>query len=368
MSQQPLHSDDSRVIRSDVHDTDVIVSDSYVRAYLEVAASRGADPHQLLVDAGCEVNYPDGLTELTLDAFLGLLDRIIATCDMDGLGIEVGLKIPPTAFGMVGFAAMSSETVRDSLEVSARYWHLLQTGLDMEIIMGPDWTSIRLSERQKVPENICRLLREVAVVSAYRVLEIVVGDTRGTEIHVVGDHPEYLDRYRDRLPTIIAGAEQDLFRMPSSLLDRRLPTASPMGLLHALEQCRTLEDQLAAGDYPTILQISQTLKEGSGQFPTLEELASRFSLPVRDLRRYLESQGCSYRTLLEEAKCARAKDLLGNNAYGISAIADELGYQGGGNFSRAFRRWTGMSPAEYRQQMAGLTPAEPSAADHQSGV
>ncbi|TNC91632.1 MAG: hypothetical protein CSH36_08660 [Thalassolituus sp.] len=358
MTDSLFQPHDNRVLRSQAHNSDVIVSDTFLRAYLDTAAERGADPDTLLALVGYDRGLDEGIAELDLQMFLRLLELILEECGNDGLGIEVGLRIPPTAFGMVGLAAMSSATVRDSLKVSTRYWHLLRTGLDMEVIFGDDWSSLRLIEQQEVPGNICCLLSEVAVISAYRVMELVLGKTDAAEIHLAQERPAYISRYEDRLPTMIFGASEDSFRFSSSILDRPLPTASQMGLHHALEQCHQMEDELTAGDLPTLMQITQYLRSRSGNFPGLEELAAQFNSEPRALRRYLESQGSSYRELLEDAKCAMAKDLLMNNAYGISAIADELGYQGGGNFSRAFRRWTGVSPAEYRQQMAGLGPAQ----------
>ena len=357
MTDSLLQNDDGRLLRSQPVTADIIVSDTYLRAYLQVAEARGADAADLLARSGWQGRLNDGITQLDLPTFLTLVGFILDECDNAGFGIEVGLRISPTAFGMVGFAAMSSATVRDSLTVTCRYWHLLRTGLNMEVEFGDEYSTIRLIEQKETTERIRRLFTEVALVSAWRVMQMVLGNEGHAEIKLTEPRPQYVERYEDQLPAVHYEQERDEMRFSSSILSRALPTASPMGLHHALEQCQQMEAEMQSGGLPGLSRIRNLMRQAGNNFLTTEELATACGLDVRTLRQHLTDLGTSYRELLDEAKCAMAKDLLMNNAYAITVIADELGYQGGGNFSRAFRRWTGVSPAEYRLQMAGLGPA-----------
>jgi AraC-like DNA-binding protein len=74
-------------------------------------------------------------------------------------------------------------------------------------------------------------------------------------------------------------------------------------------------------------------------------------LSERTLRRKLREEGTSIRELVAEARQARASELLGSTTASLDAIAYELGFSSVGAFCRAFKRWTGSSPARYR---AGL--------------
>ena len=73
-------------------------------------------------------------------------------------------------------------------------------------------------------------------------------------------------------------------------------------------------------------------------------------LSERTLRRKLSAEGTSIRALVAEARQVRASELLGSTATPLNAIAYEIGFSSLGAFCRAFKRWTGSSPARYRAE------------------
>jgi AraC-like DNA-binding protein len=85
-----------------------------------------------------------------------------------------------------------------------------------------------------------------------------------------------------------------------------------------------------------------------GQVPTLEQVASHFSLSARSLRRHLRRIGISYRELVDEVRYASARRYLSSTGLTVNAIAGQLGYADARSFRTAFRRWSGMTPAGYR--------------------
>ena len=84
--------------------------------------------------------------------------------------------------------------------------------------------------------------------------------------------------------------------------------------------------------------------------PTLGRAAARTGLSTRSLQRELERQGVCYSDLVDEARYELAKSLLRGTTINISAIAKTLGYLDPSSFSRAFLRWSGKTPREYRSK------------------
>ena len=82
-------------------------------------------------------------------------------------------------------------------------------------------------------------------------------------------------------------------------------------------------------------------------------MAGELALSARSLRRKLEQEGTSYRDLVEEERRQLALQLLRSTAMKIEEVAAHLGYTDAGGFVRAFRRWQGCSPSEYRSEGAG---------------
>ena len=95
--------------------------------------------------------------------------------------------------------------------------------------------------------------------------------------------------------------------------------------------------------------IATLLAEGS---PPIECAAEIAGLHVRALQRQLEHEGVSYKGLIDEARFDAATALLGEPDATVTEIAYDLGYTDAANFTRAFRRWAGVSPRQYRRFMA----------------
>jgi AraC-like DNA-binding protein len=76
----------------------------------------------------------------------------------------------------------------------------------------------------------------------------------------------------------------------------------------------------------------------------------------RTLKRKLAAQGVSFSALLTEARHEAAMRLLRRSTLSLDAIAERLGYSTAPNFIRAFRRWSGQTPTEYRRKPSHPAP------------
>jgi AraC-like DNA-binding protein len=105
---------------------------------------------------------------------------------------------------------------------------------------------------------------------------------------------------------------------------------------------------------------------------SLERIAHDLSLNARTLQRQLEAEHSSFQQLLDEARHAQAIKLLHDPALRVDAVAARLGYADATSFRRAFRRWTGLTPARYRAAQAAaavpVTSIVPRSSRKASGV
>ena len=83
---------------------------------------------------------------------------------------------------------------------------------------------------------------------------------------------------------------------------------------------------------------------------TLSQTAKLAGVSVRTLQRNLHAAGWSYSGLVEEARMQVAMEMLRNQELSLDEIAHELGYSALPNFTRAFGRWSGTTPSEFRQR------------------
>ncbi|WLG47799.1 helix-turn-helix transcriptional regulator [Pseudomonas sp. FP1740] len=113
------------------------------------------------------------------------------------------------------------------------------------------------------------------------------------------------------------------------------------------EQCRA---QLERRQVDGITgQVRQSLLGATGLAASLEEIANQLAMAPRSLHRRLTEEGTTFRKLVEAERKQLAGQLLENTAMKQADLEFQLGYGGSTAIARAFRRWFGRSPSEYRK-------------------
>jgi AraC-like DNA-binding protein len=147
-------------------------------------------------------------------------------------------------------------------------------------------------------------------------------------------------------------AHENRLIFSSAVLGQLLPGSDPINHRRLLKLCEKFA--LDADCEATLASRVLSLLETEGNFGApLSKAAALLGYSPRSLRRELEETGTSYRILMEQVRESRARQLLAGSARSIQAIAYELGYEAPSNFSRSFKRWTGVSPKEYRDAQQG---------------
>ncbi|TRX55684.1 AraC family transcriptional regulator [Thalassomonas sp. M1454] len=89
-----------------------------------------------------------------------------------------------------------------------------------------------------------------------------------------------------------------------------------------------------------------------GTHPSVETIAASLNINPRTLQRYLSTNNTTLKAILERAKYAQAKSLLSQGDISILQVADLLGYTAAANFTRAFKRWSGLTPKQFKSNKA----------------
>jgi AraC-like DNA-binding protein len=88
--------------------------------------------------------------------------------------------------------------------------------------------------------------------------------------------------------------------------------------------------------------------------PDVREVASAVSTSARTLQRRLRGAGLTYAGLVQQARCEAASQMLLESDRSVSDVARTLGYSDPAHFTRAFHRWTGLAPREFRRRNGGV--------------
>lgn len=137
---------------------------------------------------------------------------------------------------------------------------------------------------------------------------------------------------------------------PAKVLSLPLPQTSEEKRREALEEAERLARDCPALDLAgSLRQLIESQLHGLS--PGIQRLADSVGMSVRTLQRRLDEEGICYSSLLEQVRFQRACRMLSDPTVKVPDVAVELGYRDRSNFNRAFRRWAGMSPSEYRELM-----------------
>lgn len=329
---------------------------SYLQLLLEILAERGVGREQLL--AGVPID-PALLArpEARMSAYqwtLLALNGIKLSGD-PGLGYEYGLRMRPSAHGFLGYATMSCGSMREAMEITLRYFQARQRNFTMHLSTQGDHGAIELRELQPIPvlrtffvENILLGLARGAAAILGRELT----DFHEGEIWFDWPEPPYYAAYRARLPRVRFSRPANLLRFPVQLLELRPVLADPYASKQAIALCeRELAQAGGLEDNIGLRVCAELVLDPAGGYPKLDDVAARLHMSSRSLNRKLQASGSSFLQLLEETRKRDAHALLEEGTLDLQAIAGRLGYTNPANFTRAFRKWVGMAPSEYREKL-----------------
>jgi AraC-like DNA-binding protein len=323
----------------------------YGELILEVAQRHGVDRSALLAAAGVPAKTledPNG--RLSRLQAAGLVMQALKLSNEPALGYEIGLHSSLTSHGLMGYGLISSSTLRQAIELAAKFLQLRLPMFGMKLFTDGTYAVIEITEAVPLSPAIRQCLFDLFLVGMGRVAPTLTG-YRMPDIELWFDCPEpaYYARYKARLPSVRFGMGANQLRFRATYLDHRPDTANPVTAKMVEEQCRRELEQLGfAGDL--VGQVRAALRGPKRGYPDLEKAAALLHMSSRTLKRKLKEHGTSFHHLLEEARRAEGIRLLRTTSLTVEQIAVQLGYSDPSNFSRAFRKWTAATPNDFRVQ------------------
>lgn len=135
-------------------------------------------------------------------------------------------------------------------------------------------------------------------------------------------------------------------------------TFSAIAIEKSLLQNRSLltgTAQQVAEPIPTLLPdtLKRLLLEGYfGVNPSVDTISAALQINARTLQRYLASYQINFKQLIKETRLQLANKLLADGQQSIKQVAELLGYQNAGNFCRAYKSWSGLTPKQFQEGKA----------------
>ncbi|MFT8471970.1 AraC family transcriptional regulator ligand-binding domain-containing protein [Acetobacter persici] len=317
---------------------------------------RGGDIDRIAGRAGLSTRQFSLPTDaLDLGAYCRLFHEAAAETQDGNIGLWFGQQFDPRHLGLIGYVALLSPTVSDALQNLAAHFMYHQARTETRFVKHGDL--LRLEYAIRDPSILTRRHdAELTMGMFCNIMRHALGpDWVPEEVQFEHPQPEQAEEHRRAFQAEIR------FQCPTNALvfrktgmDRAMPDANS-GMLDVIRSslislARSRPD-LAAPDLPLKEQVVRHIRAAlEGGHSELPDIATRMNLPHWTLQRRLAQINLSYSVLLEETRYAEALRYLAMPAYDISAIARTLAYTETSAFSRAFRKWSGLSPRAWRQR------------------
>jgi AraC-like DNA-binding protein len=315
---------------------------------VELAARWDVNQTDLLAGSGIsQASLSDPATRLPIPTFERLIEKARVLTREPGLGFHLGLAMRISAHGHLGFAAMTATTLRDALEIAVRFAPTRTTAIAFRLEGDADRAFVVIDECC-VFGSARDVIITALIVGIWQIGNALTGQSLRGGADIAFSEPDYFARFAGLMPGPVH-FDQPCHRLifDKAILDLPLVLSDPTAQRLAQEQCeRELE---AIGPRAAVVAgVRERLAREEGGFHPLPRIAKRMNMSVRTLKRKLEADGTTYSELLDEQRRAKAMLLLRRPDLAVEEIAARLGYSDAANFTRAFRRWTGITPKAFR--------------------
>jgi AraC-like DNA-binding protein len=258
---------------------------------------------------------------------------------------EIVHHIEPRMLHAMGHAWIVSRTLIEALQRFVRYHRMLSTNMDIRLeraqgawqLMGRVFESGGDDSTDGLLAFTLHMCRE-AYGNDLTPLQVQLSRAEPAETFPIDNFFRCQVEY---------GCPEDVIVFNSTDLNRRLLGANPAIAVAMEDVINTYLSRIDANDIVSRVRkiVAASLVHGE---PTKQDIADEVYVSPRTLQRRLDEQESSIKRIVDETRHQLALDFLGQDHYSIKEVAYNLGFSDPSNFSRAFKRWEGMTPSEYR--------------------
>lgn len=324
---------------------------TWASAVIEAMRLEGLDMAQLCAEAGLDravLKDPDGRVAQDIMSRLWLM--AVQRSGNPALGLNMARMIKPAYFNLVGYAMMSSPTLLEAFKRIVRFQRIMGESADLALQLEPDEVRLVLAfhgDQIPVPSQVYEAVMAYLVAFfAWMTGSPLQPRQVCFAMPAPGDVTPYQSCFGQQL--VFAASEYAL------VFSRE---QAELRLSRGNDRLAQLHDQLASEYLDRFVQsrithqarqaLCRLLPRGE---PKRSALADAMHMSTRTLQRRLQDEGTSYQQLLDETRREMALQYLSRPGLTLLEIAYLLGFADPSNFFRAFRRWYGLPPGQYREQ------------------
>lgn len=329
-----------------------------VHVVMMSASKAGLDPETLLRTAGLSILQVQDLeARVPARTVMELWDEAVRLTGRDDLGLSVGQWYMRDPGDVLSGLFFNSMTLGEGITAVHSYYQLVSEGHYPSIEKSRGYTYIKLITHSSLPQGHKPTAEAILSMIAKLYLSFVDGKPIFQEVKFRHGHTGDSGTYREHFKAPVHfGQDCNALVLKPGVWEMPNPSADS-AMVEVLERyasgkVASLEpDDRFLEDART---LTAALLRGEG-FSGKEQVARKLGVSPRTLHRRLAQSGTTFQELLESVRREVTLACLENPGFSIQDAAFMAGYGGQQAFSRAFVRWFGVPPAQYRRGLITAT-------------
>lgn len=336
---------------------DFYVTQSYLYGLFDYLAERSLDAEAVLAAMGLSRAALDSPDALLPAALLDVACNTATELAGDPLFcFRAGQRMRPSHLGIVGHMLLCCRSIEEVAQLATRYGRLISNGADFEVQNAEGKLSlvIRVAKGRNIA-NV-RTSHDYSVSGWITMCKWLGGDKMSPRfMQFMGPEEVSYDSIREELGCDIRfDGRETVIRLDDGERAFNLHRVDPdvRSMVEATLQRRlTLLDVHRQQQDDTLSRIADLIcTELPDGAPSLESIAARMGKTPRQLRYALKTRDASFKALVESSRRSMALKHIADPSLALVDVALLLGFSDQSTFHRAFKRWFGKSPGDFRQE------------------
>lgn len=318
-------------------------------AMVDVMRERGVGVDALFAGTGvAPQSLSDPQARLSHRQKIALFGNVQRLTPDPTVALQAGQRQRISDYGVFGYAALSHETFGESIAFGVEHLSLAGPVLQKSFRIEGD---LAIFEGHDVLDlgGLLPLVSEFWFSSMQALIGRVLEQPfKARRLMLPYPAPPHARRYEEAMCCPVqfdTGVMR--WEFDAAWLARRLPNAHPITAKVCADFCARMIEEIGGG-HALVATIKTACLNGGGVFPRADVMAAQLHLSPRTLHRRLADAGTGYQEILDGIRSRLAVEFLQRTGLSIDQIAERVGFSDASNFRKAFKRWTGHSPAHYR--------------------
>ena len=290
-----------------------------------------------------------------LREMLRLVKAVADSTQNPAFGLDIGIQMHPSEYGIISHAFMNCSNLHEVMELTIRYTHLINDAFTISVEKKDNHElSVILNSAQDDPALIP--LIELDFASMLTMTRFLAGNKHQSDItllEVCFSHPPQAmpEKYVAHFKCPVKfNQPTNCVRVKSEVLKTEVHSPDPYIFRYLLKKIEEIAERLLINIPLKKRVFDYIVKQLPYGAPSVTEAAKAFNMSPSTLKKHLNQESANFTEICDEVRKDVAVKMISIRKKPLKEISSQLGFSNSSTFNRAFKRWTNMTPSEYRQQ------------------